>query len=148
MSLPLTRRIARAALLIAAGTVPVVGAAGSASAVELQQANPLGALTALDSGALSGAVDGAAQKTSNLADSTGNNTVKETVPAAAKTVGQAGEAAAPAAQKAAGEVTGTASSTLGRATGSTGESLGGLPTGQLGSTLPADQLPLKGLPLG
>ena len=31
MSLPLTRRIARAALLIAAGAASVVGAAGSAS---------------------------------------------------------------------------------------------------------------------
>ncbi|MEU5398521.1 ATP-binding protein [Streptomyces sp. NPDC005963] len=148
MSLPLTRRIARAALLIAAGTVPVVGAAGSASAVELQQANPLGGLTAPDAGALNGVVDGAAQKTSELADSTGNDTVKETVPAATETVSQVGKAATPAAQKAAGEVASSASTTLGRATGSTGGSLGGLPTGQLGSTLPADQLPLKGLPLG
>ncbi len=35
MSLPLTRRIARTALLIAAGAAPVVGAAGAASAAEL-----------------------------------------------------------------------------------------------------------------
>ena len=38
MSLPLTRRIARAALLVAAGAAPVVGAAGAASAApELPQ---------------------------------------------------------------------------------------------------------------
>lgn len=35
MSLPLTRRIARAALLVAAGAAAGVGAAGSASAAEL-----------------------------------------------------------------------------------------------------------------
>ncbi|MGW9040438.1 ATP-binding protein, partial [Streptomyces sp. NPDC055721] len=40
MSLPLTRRIARAALLIAAGAAPVVGAAGSASALDHSIAPP------------------------------------------------------------------------------------------------------------
>ncbi|MYZ38804.1 ATP-binding protein, partial [Streptomyces sp. SID4917] len=35
MSLPVTRRIARAALLVAAGAAPVIGAAGSASAAAL-----------------------------------------------------------------------------------------------------------------
>jgi hypothetical protein len=53
MSLPLTRRIARAALLVAAGAAPVVGAAGSASAVDLPTAAPsLSGLTALDAGAV------------------------------------------------------------------------------------------------
>lgn len=42
MSLPLTRRIARAALLLAAGAAPVVGAAGAASAAGLESV-PLGA---------------------------------------------------------------------------------------------------------
>ncbi len=50
MSLPLTRRIARAALLIAAGAAPVVGAAGSASALDhnIAPTGSLGGLTALD----------------------------------------------------------------------------------------------------
>ncbi|CAL9573922.1 ATP-binding protein [Streptomyces griseomycini] len=49
MSLPLTRRIARAALLVAAGAAAGVGAAGSASAApELPTALDLGGLTALD----------------------------------------------------------------------------------------------------
>ncbi|MEF2527041.1 MULTISPECIES: ATP-binding protein [Streptomyces] len=46
MSLPLTRRIARTALLLAAGAAPVVGAAGAASAAGLDSSLPqLGALT-------------------------------------------------------------------------------------------------------
>ncbi|MET9855821.1 ATP-binding protein [Streptomyces sp. NPDC006450] len=48
MSLPLTRRIARAALLLAAGAAPVVGAAGAASAAGLESVPQLGALTAPD----------------------------------------------------------------------------------------------------
>ncbi|MGW4022218.1 ATP-binding protein, partial [Streptomyces sp. NPDC005009] len=40
MSLPLTRRIARAALLVAAGAAAGVGAAGSASAAPEQPAAP------------------------------------------------------------------------------------------------------------
>ncbi|MBA2944350.1 ATP-binding protein [Streptomyces himalayensis] len=60
MSLPLTRRIARAALLVAAGAAPVVGAAGSASAAQLPVDAPkLGGLTALDGGTVESAVPGA-----------------------------------------------------------------------------------------
>ncbi|MFI8340290.1 ATP-binding protein [Streptomyces sp. NPDC085639] len=51
MSLPLTRRIARAALLIAAGAAPVVGAAGAASAAGLESVPQLGQLTATDGAA-------------------------------------------------------------------------------------------------
>ncbi|MGW4028094.1 ATP-binding protein [Streptomyces sp. NPDC004838] len=152
MSLPLTRRIARAALLIAAGAAPVVGAAGSASAVDLQQANPLGGLTALDAGGLSDTVDGAAQNSSELAGDTGGNAVKQTVPAASKAVGGAGRTAAPAAQQVAGEATGSAGNVLGETAGTATESLGtpagGLPTDSLGGGLPTGQLPTKGLPLG
>ena len=50
MSLPLTRRIARAALLVAASATPVVGAAGAASAADpaLPHTPKLGGLSALD----------------------------------------------------------------------------------------------------
>ncbi|MGI5402714.1 ATP-binding protein [Streptomyces sp. CA-135486] len=151
MSLPLTRRIARAALLIAAGAAPVVGAAGSASAVELPQA-PLGGLTALDADGLSGTVDGATQKTSTLAGNTGGEAVKQTLPAAGKTVGKAGKTATPAAQKAAGDTAGSAGQVVGETAGTATGSLGGggLPTDALaGGGLPAtDQLPVKSLPLG
>ncbi|MDT0398182.1 MULTISPECIES: hypothetical protein [Streptomyces] len=60
MSLPLTRRIARAALLVAAGAAAGVGAAGTASAApELPAAPNLGGVTALDGSA----VDDVAQST-------------------------------------------------------------------------------------
>src|ERR1044072_3000543 len=50
MSLPLTRRIARTALLVAASAAPVVGAAGAASAVDpaLPHTPKLGGLSAVD----------------------------------------------------------------------------------------------------
>ncbi|MFE4643426.1 ATP-binding protein, partial [Streptomyces sp. NPDC056730] len=51
MSLPLTRRIARAALLVAAGAAPVIGAAGAANAAALPQTTDLGAVSALDGAA-------------------------------------------------------------------------------------------------
>ncbi|MFF5445180.1 ATP-binding protein [Streptomyces sp. NPDC012888] len=49
MSLPKTRRIARAALLLAAGAAPVVGAAGSASAAGVESLPAVGSVSALDS---------------------------------------------------------------------------------------------------
>ncbi len=49
MSLPVTRRIARAALLVAAGAAPVVAVAGTANAADQTKAADLGGLTQLDS---------------------------------------------------------------------------------------------------
>ncbi|RSS78678.1 ATP-binding protein [Streptomyces sp. WAC06614] len=63
MSLPLTRRIAQAALLMAAGAAPVVGAAASASAAGLEPVTQsLGPVSAMDADALgsaTGALNGA-----------------------------------------------------------------------------------------
>ncbi|MGX1881071.1 ATP-binding protein [Streptomyces sp. NPDC055287] len=145
MSLPLTRRIARAALLIAAGAAPVVGAVGSASAADLPAAPNLGGLTALDGAGLAESVDSAAQKSSKTAGDTGGKAVKKAVPAAGKTVGKAGKTAAPVAQKAAGSVGEVLGDTTSTATGE------GLPVGAklpTGSALPTSQLPTSGLPLG
>ncbi|MEU9208297.1 ATP-binding protein [Streptomyces sp. NPDC048415] len=138
MSLPLTRRIARAALLVAAGAAAGVGAAGSASAAAELPATPnLGGLTALDGANVGSTVDGAAQKVTGLAGDTGSKAVKKTVPAAGKTGGKVAKTATPAAQKAAGGAAGQAGGLLGdTAKTATG---GGLPTGQL---------PIQGLPLG
>ncbi|GHH90179.1 ATP-binding protein [Streptomyces capillispiralis] len=84
MSLPLTRRIARAALLVAAGAAAGVGAAGSASAAPELPATPtIGGLTALD-GVADNTVDGAAQ---DVADTTDD--ADEVAPAAGKTVRKA-----------------------------------------------------------
>ncbi|MFS8198594.1 ATP-binding protein [Streptomyces sp. CWNU-52B] len=134
MSLPLTRRIARTALLIAAGAVPMVAAAGSASAAELPAAPDLGGLSALDHAGTT--VDGVAQQATGKVGDAGGKAAKKAVPAAGKKGGKHAKPAKPAAQKAAGDVAGTAGSVLGDAAGSAGE---GLPTGQL---------PLQGLPLG
>ena len=114
MSLPLTRRIARAALLVAAGAVPVVGAAGSASAVDLPAADGLSGLTQLDS-----------------AGDTGGAAVDKAVPTVGKAVDQTGKTATPVAKEAAGDAAGDAGQLVGDASG-------GLPTG----SLPTSGLPL------
>ncbi|MEU6883165.1 ATP-binding protein [Streptomyces sp. NPDC046712] len=126
MSLPLTRRIARAALLVAAGAAPVVGAAGSASALDHSIA-PTGALSgisSLDAAGVGNTVDGASQTATGVVGDTGGKAVDKAVPAAGKTVDAAGRTA--------GAATGSAPST---------DALGqGLPTGGVPS--------LGGLPIG
>lgn len=120
MSLPLPRRIARTALLIAAGVVPVVGAAGAAGAAELPQTPDLGGLTALDGAGPGHTLDSAAQQGTRAAGDTGGRIVGTAVPTAGKTVGGVADA--------------------------TG---GGLPTDSLTKGgLPTDGLPLSGLPIG
>ncbi|CAL9447068.1 ATP-binding protein [Streptomyces sp. Tu 3180] len=70
MSLPLTRRIARAALLVAAGAAAGVGAAGSAGAApELPTAQNLGGLTAPD-GATGDTVTGVTRNVTETAGGT------------------------------------------------------------------------------
>ncbi|KUJ41888.1 ATP-binding protein [Streptomyces sp. NPDC093228] len=148
MSLPLTRRIARVALLIAAGAAPVVGAAGSACAATTDlPANPeLAGLTALDNAQLGTGVDGAAQKVDGAAQKVtglageagsrtvkaGGGTVKKVAPTANATGGNVVRKAAPVAQKVAADATGQAGGLLG------GTARTGLP----------GQLPVQGLPLG
>ncbi|AXE80006.1 MULTISPECIES: ATP-binding protein [Streptomyces] len=128
MSLPLTRRIARAALLIAAGAAPVVGAAGAAGAAELPQAPELGGLTTVDGAGLGKTVDGASQQGTKAAGETGGKIVGTTLPAASKTVGKA----APTVQNAAGGAAGSAGEVLGGAAGAA----------------PHGGLPVQGLPIG
>ncbi|MFF9717813.1 ATP-binding protein [Streptomyces sp. NPDC014603] len=126
MSLPLTRRIARAALLVAAGAAAGVGAAGTASAAPgLPAAPDLGGVTALD---------GAAQTVTGVAG---------------ETVEKAAEKATPAAQQAAGSLAGSAGDVLDDTAGAATEG-GDLPTDSLTSRgLPsAKTLPVQDLPLG
>ncbi|MFF3953370.1 ATP-binding protein [Streptomyces sp. NPDC001890] len=126
MSLPLTRRIARAALLIAAGAAPVVGAAGAAGAAELPQAPELGGLTTVDGAGLGKTVDGASQQGAQVAGDTGGRIVGTTLPAATRTVGKAGAETTPTVQKAAGGAAGSAGQLVGEAAGAATQ--GGLPT--------------------
>lgn len=137
MSLPLARRIARTALLIAAGAAPVVGAAGAAGAAELPQASELGGLTTVDGAGLDKAVTGA----SHQGNKAGGKVVGTTLPVASKALGETGTKAAPVAAKTVGTATGgDATATLGDAAGAV--SKGGLPTDGLGG------LPTQGLPIG
>ncbi|MCX4674489.1 ATP-binding protein [Streptomyces sp. NBC_01433] len=145
MSLPLTRRIARAALLIAAGAAPVVGAAGAAGAAELPPAPDLGGLTSLDGAGLGDTVDSAAQQGTKTVGETGGRLVGTAIPAVGKTVGKAGAVAVPAAQKTVGETAGHTGELVGST--ATAATAGGLPTDSLGGGL-GGGLPLKGLPLG
>ncbi|MFH8516774.1 ATP-binding protein [Streptomyces gelaticus] len=132
MSLPLTRRIARAALLIAAGAAPVVGAAGAAGAAELPQTPDLGGLTTLDGAGLGKTVDGASQQGTEAAGDTGGRIVGTALPAAGDTVGKADAKTSPTVRKAAGGAADSAGQVLGDTTGAA--TRGGLPT--------------QGLPLG
>ncbi|MEU1053770.1 ATP-binding protein [Streptomyces sp. NPDC005876] len=146
MSLPLTRRIARAALLVAAGAAAGVGAAGSASAAPELPATPnLAGLTALDGANVGATVDSAAQNVTKTAGETGGNAVKKAVPAAGKTGGSVVKQTTPAAQKAAGDAAGAAGDIVGD-TAKTATK-GGLPTDAVGKGLPGS-LPVQGLPLG
>ncbi|MFH8794435.1 ATP-binding protein [Streptomyces sp. NPDC017941] len=146
MSLPLTRRIARVALLVAAGAAPVVGAAGSASAAELPATTDQGGITALDRANVGDGIDDAAQNVTELAGNAGSKAVKKAVPAAGHALGKSAKTSVPAAQKIGGEVAGTAGDIVGDTAGHATK--GGLPTDALGKAAPTGQLPLQSLPLG
>ncbi|MBP0460749.1 ATP-binding protein [Streptomyces montanisoli] len=113
MSLPMTRRIARAALLVAAGAAAPVVAAGAANAASLPGATDLGAVSSLDGANVGNTLDRGAQQATDMAGQTGSHIVGTAVPAAGRTVGSAGKTVAPAAQKVAGDTAGTAGTMLG-----------------------------------
>ncbi|MEU3224148.1 ATP-binding protein [Streptomyces sp. NPDC006976] len=136
MSLPLTRRIARTALLIAAGAAPVVGAAGAAGAAELPQAPDLGGLTSVEGSGLGKTAEGAAQPASDTAGKAGGKVVGTTLPVASKTLGDVGTKAAPAAKNVTKAAKGAADGDAVGTVSKTAE--GGLPTDAL----------TKGLPIG
>ncbi|MGK5630765.1 ATP-binding protein [Streptomyces sp. URMC 123] len=153
MSLPLTRRIARAALLVAAGAAPLVGAAGTAGAVEMPQ-NPVGGLSNVDGAGLGTAIDGTSQTTSSLVGEAGSNAISTAVPASGKTVGAAGMTAAPAATETAEQAQGNLGKVVGDVSDITEDGMPtdalktqGLPTGDLSKNLPTDDID-KQLPTG
>ncbi|GGR17379.1 ATP-binding protein [Streptomyces netropsis] len=125
MSLPLTRRIAQAALLVAAGAAGAVGAAGVASAADVTQAP----LSSLDTANLTNNVSAVTDQAGGTATNLSGKAV-EGVPAATKTVGKVGKEATPVVQKAAGQV----GSSAGKVVGETANTAtkGGLPSTPLG----------------
>ncbi|MBT2443304.1 ATP-binding protein [Streptomyces sp. ISL-36] len=125
MSLPLTRRIARAALLVAAGAAPVVGAAGSASALDhsLAPTGALSGISSLDGAAVGKVVGSASQAAPGVAGDAGGKVVGKAAPVAGKTVGKLSKKATETAGAPATDAVGEALPTQGVA------SLGGLPIG-------------------
>ncbi|MEU4096552.1 ATP-binding protein [Streptomyces sp. NPDC026673] len=146
MSLPLARRIARAALLVGAAAAPLIGAgAGAASAAELPQVGDLGGLTNVDKAPdLTGTVNGVAKKSGAV------KTVQEAVPATTGTVTGLTKSAQPTVKKTATQAAKTVGGTateLGKTTKAADGS--GLPLQGLPGGLPSTgQLPLQGLPIG
>ncbi|WP_354642192.1 hypothetical protein [Kitasatospora camelliae] len=147
MSFPLTRRIAQAALVVAAGTAPLV-AAGSAGATELVPQTDLGTgVTKLaDAPAPGSSVQGAAQEVGHVVGTTGAAALSAGGPAASN----ARDAVAhplPGADRALGELGGpamtekvlpaTRSASASAPLGTVGK---GLPTGGLTQNLPTDTL--------
>ncbi|MFH8569117.1 ATP-binding protein [Streptomyces sp. NPDC017993] len=97
MSLPVTRRIARAALIVAAGAAPVVAVAGTANAADLSKAADLGGLTKLDSASASETLNDTVKDGGGLLNSVGETVAGELAPAAVKATGPLIGDAAPAA---------------------------------------------------
>ncbi|MFG1809317.1 ATP-binding protein [Streptomyces sp. NPDC049040] len=137
MSLPLTRRIAQAALLLGAAAAPLIGA-GAAHAAAPQQA--VGGLTDLGGTELGPTLDRASQDPAGLAAQGGSAAANTAVPAAGRIVGTA----TPAAGQSAAQTTDAA----GRIAGATTESLPVAGTLPNTGALPTDQLPLKSVALG
>ncbi|GHJ35782.1 ATP-binding protein [Streptomyces sp. TS71-3] len=107
MSLPLPRRIARAALLLAAGAAPVVGAAGAASAAALPAAAGPAGLSTLDTAHLGSTVESASQKvgkTAGVTDASPVRTVKKALPDVTGTLGKGTGSIAPTADSVVGGV--------------------------------------------
>ncbi|GAU65288.1 hypothetical protein SSP35_01_06260 [Streptomyces sp. NBRC 110611] len=110
MSLPVTRRIARAALLVAAGAAPVVAAAGSASAAELPAKAPgLGGLTApLDSQNTSKSLNHGTRDGVDVVNATSKAATQKLAPAAGETATPAMKKTMPLTNGVVGKVEGAA----------------------------------------
>ncbi|WP_171170833.1 ATP-binding protein [Streptomyces sp. I05A-00742] len=147
MSLPLTRRIAQAALLVAAAAAPAVGAAGTASADALK-APDLGTLSAVDGAQLGNHVDSVSRQAGAVTTDAGNKVVRTALPAAGKALGTAGttgKSTLQSGQRTTGQLAGSAGSAVGGAAktvtkgGAAGKGLptDGLAGGNVTKTLPS-----------
>ncbi|MEU5419816.1 ATP-binding protein [Streptomyces sp. NPDC001407] len=136
MSLPLSRRIARVALLVAAGAAPVIGAAGAANAADFK-APELGGLSTVDGASLGNNIAATSHKAGVATAEVGHKAVDTAAPGTTDTLGKTAQSTTPAAQKVAGDLGGSAAGVV----GTTAETAtkGGLPT---------KGLPTGGLPIG
>ncbi|ONK11604.1 hypothetical protein [Streptomyces sp. MP131-18] len=90
MSHPLTRRLTKAALLLAAGTAPVVGAAGQAAAAPLPGTPDLTGLVAPDGALVNDTLDATTGEVSGAVERIAGPTVREVVPVVVPVVHDAG----------------------------------------------------------
>ncbi len=134
MSLPLKRRIARAALLVAAAAPAIGMGVGSAQAAEPLRATELSGLTGLDNTTVDHAVQGTSQDVNALATRAAGPTVARALPVAGRTAGNAGRILDPIARRTANDGGGTAGRVLGKAT-RTVQGRSGLPATDLGNAL-------------
>lgn len=93
MSIPLTRRIAQAALLVAAGAAPLVGAAGSASAADLQDTVGLGGLSPVSDLDVADTLSAAGETAEGLVRETDSRALSALVGETARTTGPSVHAA-------------------------------------------------------
>lgn len=112
MSLPLTRRIAQAALLTAAGAASVVGTAGSAAAVDLEPATDLGGLSSLDTAGVADTAGHTAGTATAVVGQAGADTLDGGMPTN-RVLSEAGQQAAPVAEEAVDHTVRTANDELG-----------------------------------
>ncbi|MGW1071315.1 ATP-binding protein [Streptomyces sp. NPDC002537] len=135
MSLPLSRRIARVALLVAAGAAPVIGAAGAASAADLKAPEQLSGLSTVDGANLGTNIATTSHKAGMTTAEVGHKAVDTAVPASTDTLGKTAQTTTPAAQKVAGDLGSSAAGVVGTTTETATK--GGLPTtGGLSKGLP------------
>lgn len=149
MSLPLTRRIAKVALLVAAGAAPLAGATGPAQALNLPESRSLDSLNKLDPSAAQGAVDGVVQGARPTVERTGDQVLDSAVPTVGRTLDGAGQTVTPVSERTPTKADDQVAQLLDTA-GKVSEH-GDLPkTSQLLDTverqsLPTDRLDLKGI---
>ncbi|MGC0415497.1 ATP-binding protein [Embleya sp. AB8] len=139
----ISRRVAQAALLIAAGAAPILGAT-AAHAAELPTGG-LGTLTQPDVGGLAEKIPAASEGAGDAA----GGTAAKTVPAAAKTAGQTAGTTASNANKTVGESAAAAAPAAGRTVGQATPAAGQLAGGGVPAAPALPAAPsLGGLALG
>ncbi|KNB51783.1 hypothetical protein [Streptomyces caatingaensis] len=140
MSLPLTRRIAQAALLVAAGAAASVGAAGAANADALKAPDALGAVSMADGAQLGNKVDAVSHQAGALTTDAGNKVVHTALPAtgqALHTAGKTGKGALDSTQRTTGQLAGQAGQAVGGAAHGVAKSGGNVPAGNVTKALPS-----------
>jgi hypothetical protein len=152
MSLPLTRRIAQAALVVAAGAVPMVAAGSASAAMDLTKAPDLSGLSHVDPMNAGHNLESTTHDLGQEAAPLAGSAVQNGLPLVTDVAGKAAGAAVPGVHRTVGDLTGSTTSAVGD-TGAVRSAAAdaGSPTAGLSDTaeqLPQSLPPVDGLPLG